>query len=132
MAAAPHEAATFRYSKGAYGCFVGRKKKDQLVYGYVHHNIGFTSEEDYTWFFLEVFNNIRPVYALHDRFVFLCFHVVIMGTALLASSTPPSLHVETRVCFLLLRVYLSSHLFVSMHVLCSRLFCCRHLLSPLV
>ena len=51
--AAPHEAATFRYSKGAYGCFVGRKKKDQLVYGYLHHNIGFTSEEDCGTFVME-------------------------------------------------------------------------------
>ena len=54
-----------------------------------------------------------------------------MGAALLGSSTPPSLHVITRVCILLLRLYLSSLLFVSMSVLCSRLSGCRHLLSPL-
>jgi len=51
--AAPHESATFRYSKGIYGCFVVPKKKDQLVYGYLHHNIGFSSDEDCGTFVME-------------------------------------------------------------------------------
>jgi hypothetical protein len=51
--AAPHEAATFRYSKGAYGCFAVPKKKDQLVYGYLHHNIGISNEEDCGTFVME-------------------------------------------------------------------------------
>ena len=51
--AAPHEAATFKYSKGAYGCFAVPKKKDQLIYGYLHHNIGFSNEEDCGTFVME-------------------------------------------------------------------------------
>ncbi len=51
--AAPHEAATFKYSKGIHGCFVVPKKKDQLIYGYLHHNIGFSHEEDCGAFVME-------------------------------------------------------------------------------
>jgi hypothetical protein len=51
--AAPHEAATFKYSKGAFGCFVVPKKKDQLIYGYLHHNLGFSNEEDCGSFVME-------------------------------------------------------------------------------
>ena len=40
-------------------------------------------EVNFTSFFLEFFNNLRPVYALYERFVF------IMGAPLLASSPPP-------------------------------------------
>ena len=51
--AAPHEAATFKYSKGTFGCFVVPKKKDKMIYGYLHHNIGFTNEDDCGTFVME-------------------------------------------------------------------------------
>ena len=51
--AAPHEAATFKYSKGVFGCFLVPKKKDQLIYGYLDHNIGFSNEEDCGTFVME-------------------------------------------------------------------------------
>ena len=51
--AAPHEAATFKYSKGTFGCFVVPKKKDKMKYGYLHHNIGFTNEDDCGTFVME-------------------------------------------------------------------------------
>jgi hypothetical protein len=51
--AAPHEAATFKYSKGAYGCFVVPKSKNQMIYGYLHQNIGFLDEDDCGTFVME-------------------------------------------------------------------------------
>jgi hypothetical protein len=51
--ATPNEAATFAHRKGAYGCFPVPKKKDQWIYGYLTHNIGYGLEDDCGVFFME-------------------------------------------------------------------------------
>ena len=51
--ATPHEAATFAYRQGIFGCFSVPRKKEQWIYGYLHHNIGLDPSEDCGTFVME-------------------------------------------------------------------------------